>query len=126
MDIQSTSRRNFFKQMITYTAVGVAVQTLARQAKAAALKLIDMKSKSPIVDTAKGIGYVENLAAALKAKSTTKTERVVGTKKFAPADQTCDTCMFFDMQKKGEDTCTLLPGVLVHKKGSCNSWAPKA
>lgn len=126
MSLQSNSRREFFKKMALYTAAGALMQSIAQSVKAAGLKLIDMKAKSPVVDTAKSIGYVENLAASIKSKAVTKTDKTVGAKSFKAADQTCDTCMFFDMQKKGEDTCTLLTGVLVHKKGSCNSWAPKA
>lgn len=133
--MQSNNRREFFKKAFFYTSAGVLVQTFARYAHSAAaeLKLIDITGKKRTdadnkesLGMAQGLGYVEDLKKALAEKKTTKTDRTAGAKTWKAAEQTCDTCMFYDYKKEGKPTCQLLPKVLVHAKGSCNSWQPKA
>jgi High potential iron-sulfur protein len=136
---KESSRREFFKKVFFYTSAGALIQIFAKNlsfAAASALSLIDMTGKvrtdadnKECVGVAKGIGYVEDVSKALAAKTTTKADRTgSGGKVFKPADQTCDTCMFYNYKKATppEATCQLLPKCLVHAKGSCNSWSPKA
>ena len=97
---------------------------------ASELKLIDMSGKKrkdkvnqTAVKQAQGIGYVEDLEAALKAKKVKKTDQPG----FKASEQTCLTCQFYKETEKGvAGTCTLIPKVLVHSEGSCNTWVRKA
>jgi hypothetical protein len=136
-----TTRRNFFKQVFFYTSAGALTHLLMNsEAFAAGPMLIDMtglKRKDPenkaCVTTAKGIGYVEDLAKAIKDPAAAKKMSpnfAVTTDKpgHKAATQLCDTCMFYNFKKEtpAKPTCMLLPACFVHAKGSCNSWAKKA
>ena len=131
-----TSRRGFIKSFSAYAAVASTLSFLSRFAQAAELKLIDItgtKRKDPdneaCVKLLKPLGYVEDLAAALKSKQVTNKKDIpgVGGKIWKPAEQTCDTCSLYK-EKRGptESNCLISPKCLVHAKGSCNTWAPKA
>ena len=125
--MKKTHRRQFVKFALVGVFANAILQSFSSYAKAAKLLLIDMSAKKRkdetnqgCVKSAKGLGYVEDLAKALKSKETKK--KVIGTWKVE--DQTCENCQLFDYKKDGQDTCMVLPKSLVHKKGSCNSWVP--
>ncbi|MCB0351015.1 MAG: high-potential iron-sulfur protein [Bdellovibrionales bacterium] len=135
-----TTRRNFFKQVFFYTSAGALTHLLVNsEAFAAEPMLIDMTglkrkdaANKGCVTTAKSIGYVEDLAAAIKDPAAAKK----ASPSYMPhtdkaghkaATQTCDTCMFYNYKKAtpAQPTCMLIPACLVHAKGTCNSWAAK-
>lgn len=135
------NRRNFFKQVFFYTSAGALTHLFINSdAFAAEPLLIDITGKKRTdpdnvasVATAKSIGYVEDLEKAIKDPAGTKKAMPNFTAKtdkpgFKAAQQTCDTCMFYNYKKEtpAKPTCTLLPKCLVHAKGSCNSWTAKA
>ena len=133
----SSNRREFFKKIFFYTSAGMLVHALVRaKAFAGELKLIDMSGKKrtdsdnkQCVATAKGINYVEDLNKALKEKKITKKDMPgVGGKTWKAADQTCINCGLYNFKKENppKATCALIPACLIHEKGSCNSWNPKA
>jgi hypothetical protein len=120
-------RRQFLKTSLL-TAATLALAG-AHEVWANALKLIDMSGKTrkdkdneTAVKTAKGLGYVEDLKKALKDKKVTKVDQPG----FKADQQTCEKCQFYKEVKKGEGTCTLIPKVLVHGPGSCNTWVKKS
>lgn len=121
-------RRDFLNTLgLSAGAIGF-VGTFLKSLPAAAAELLDMTGKNPkqkgALATAKGLNYVHDLEEALKSGKMKKTDRKVGDKVFKPSDQTCATCSFYKEPKDGMGKCTLLPGVLVKGKGSCNSWVP--
>ncbi|OFZ11897.1 MAG: hypothetical protein A2Z20_03090 [Bdellovibrionales bacterium RBG_16_40_8] len=135
--LEPTGRRDFFKKIFFYTSAGVLVHAFARtRAFAAELSLIDMTEKKrtdpankQCVAGAKGIGYVEDLDKALKDKKINLTDKPGAAGKiWKVAEQTCENCGLYNFKKETppKDTCALIPACLVHKKGSCNSWNPKA
>lgn len=95
-----------------------------------ALKIIDMSGKTrndkdnaAAIKTAAGLGYVDSLAAALKAGKIKKVDQGA----IKAASQTCAACQFYKEVEKGKaGTCTLIPKVLVHADGSCNTWVKKS
>ncbi len=139
--MKPSNRRQFFKQVFVYTSAGALTHLLVNsEAFAAEPMLIDITGKKrtdadnkACVSTAKSIGYVEDLDAAIKNPAAAKKDSpsyMAKTDKpgHKAATQTCDSCIFFNYKKETpvKPTCTLLPKCLVHAKGSCNSWAPKA
>ncbi len=137
-ETQTSNRREFFKKVLFFTSAGIAVQAFAKSiAWAAEMAVIDMTGKkrkdadnTESVNVAKSLGYVPNLAAALKAKKIDKTDKPGTTagKIWKPTEQVCENCQFFNFKKEtpAKPTCMLLQKVYVETKGSCNSWAPKA
>lgn len=121
---ESNGRRDFFKKIFMLAGASVAVQLLARSKAFAALKSYkDPQCKGP----AASIGYVNNLAVALKQKKIHKTAMTVGGKTWKPLEQHCANCMFFGKnQGKTVPSCQLMPGCAVSPGGSCNSWTAKA
>jgi len=122
-------RRHFFKTLGLLAASGWVLGQ-AKLAFAQAAKLIDMSTKTrkdkdneTAVKTAKGLNYVEDLAKALKDKKINKVDQPG----FKAAEQKCSTCQFYAEVEKGKaGSCTLIPKVLVHANGSCNTWVKKA
>jgi hypothetical protein len=133
-----TSRRTFLKlsSLIAFVPImGAQVLSLGQKAWAQAAALIDMsktKRKDPTNDkavgVAQGLGYVENADAAEKAGKIKRTDRPLGAGKTMPAKiQYCSNCMFFPQDKVNSTengACQLIPGVLVHNKGYCNTFTP--
>jgi hypothetical protein len=132
------SRREFFKKVFFYTSAGALVHVLAKSysAEAAEPKLIDMTEKmrkdsdnKTCIGIATGLGYVEDLDKALKDKKIVKADKPgANNKVWKPTEQTCENCMFYNFKKESpaKSTCQLIPSCLIHKKGSCNTWTPKA
>lgn len=125
-------RREFMKSVVLGSVSAGLLGSIFHATRAFALELIDISGKrkdaanTAALKTATALNYVENLEAALKQKKIKKEDRKVGEKTVKASEQTCDTCQFYKSTKEGAGTCTLIPGVLVHAKGSCNSWVPKA
>lgn len=120
------SRRNFLKISAMFMAIPVLLKTFAESAYAAGAELIDMtekKRKDPAnaaaVKTAKGLGYVADAKEGSRADKPGAGGKVVKS-----AEQFCNTCQLFTGEIKGDKPgpCMVIPGVLVHPKGSCNSW----
>ena len=138
MENQHPSRRNFLKNLCLIAGAGILAKTLSpqsAQAQTEELKTIDMSEKKRTdaankesVGLARGLGYVENLEKGLKEKKIAKTDRPVGAKVWKANEQTCDNCMFYNYKKENppKATCQLMSKILVHPKGSCNSWQAKA
>jgi len=136
--MKNTSRRHFLKLVSMaglLPVLGAQLATLGRRAWADALALIDMtktKRKDPAnekaVGVAQGLGYVEDADAADKAGKIKRTDKPLaagGT--LAAKAQYCKNCFFFDEAKlNGSEPglCKLIPGVLVHAKGFCNTYNP--
>ncbi len=117
------SRRDFFKKAFLFAGAGAIVQLFGKTNAFAALKpvLKDPECKG----TAGGLGYVDNLALALKNKKIQKSLRKEPTKTWKPLDQKCSNCMFFGQNMgKHDNSCQLIPGCAVNPRGSCNSWTP--
>jgi hypothetical protein len=135
--MKNINRRAFLNYSVKALSFGAVISLVGLNNKLWAapgkLLVIDMSEKKrkdadnkQCVGIAKGLGYVENLDAALKSKKTVKETRTFGAKTFKPIEQNCSTCQFYDYKKDGQPTCQLLPKCLVHDIGSCNSWVPKA
>lgn len=136
--MSANNRRDFFKKLFFFTSAGAIVHLMSKSfsAYAAEATLIDMSGKKrtdadnkACVATANGIGYVEDLDKALKAKKITKADKPGANNKiWKPNEQTCKNCSFYNYKKETPEkpTCMLIPQCLVHEKGSCNSWNPKA
>lgn len=124
-------RRDFLKTAILSAASAGFLGSFLKSTKAFALELIDMSGKRKdaanisAIKVASGLNYVEDLDKALKLKKIKKEDRVVGDKTYKPEDQACDTCNFYKKTKDNAGTCLIIPGVLVHAKGSCVSWTQK-
>lgn len=124
-------RRAMIK-MMALSLGGIAfsqILSFSKSAYASTKKLIDMTGKSSdpanksALNIAKGLNYVEDATAAEKAGKLKRVEK----SGVAPKNQKCRTCQFYkvvDKDKSGE--CTLIPGVLVHYEGYCNSWVKAA
>ena len=113
---------------LPFLALG-QVGVFASKTFAAAKKLIDMSGKSAdaankaALNVAKGLGYVEDGNAASKAGKIKRVEKAG----VAPEHQICRTCQFYKVVEEGKSgECTLIPGVLVHHGGYCNSWIKSA
>lgn len=124
-------RRDFLKLSVVSFFAGAAAQGLnLGKAYAAKLSLIDLSKKTrkdkeneAAVKVAAGLGYVEDLEKALKDKKIKKVDNA----SFKPSQQNCVTCQFYNEVEAGKaGTCTLIPNVLVHAKGSCNTWVKKS
>ena len=129
------NRRQFFKNSI-FSGIGLAVAGVFESTKAWAAELIKMNADgSAAHPQAKGLGYVSDLAKAMDSKAIQKASGLNAEKKKTdeknskvPAkEQTCAKCQFYPSGKDAkEGPCTLIPGVLVHGPGSCNTWVKKA
>lgn len=122
-----TNRRGFLKGTLGIAALAaISARSVIGWAEDKALKLIDMSGKKrtdeenkKAVSIAKGLNYVEDATAADKAGKIKRVEKM-GVK---GSDQTCANCQFYTEVEKGKSgKCMLIPGVLVHAEGWCNSW----
>lgn len=95
------------------------------------LKLIDMEGKvrqdavnQQAVNIAKGLNYVADAKSADKAGQIKRQAREAHGVTVPGEKQICGNCNFFDQKvKAGEPgACMLIPGVLVHYQGWCNTW----
>lgn len=128
--LQISRRRMLKGVLVSLSAVALGqVMSLSQSVFAAAKKLIDMSGKGSdptnkaAVNVAKGLNYVEDAKAADKAGKIKRVEKTG----VAPANQICRTCQFYKVveeNKSGE--CILIPNVLVHHGGYCNSWVKAA
>ncbi len=122
------SRRNFLKISAMFLALPAILKATADSAYAAAAELIDMTKKkrkdsanAEAVRTAEGLKYVAD------AKEGARIDKPgVGGKMVKSAEQYCNSCQLFQGKLKGDEPgpCLVIPvpGVLVHAKGSCDSW----
>jgi hypothetical protein len=112
-----------------FIAFAVAAVASLKTLKAFAAELIKMnKDGSAAHAPAKAIGYiadVKDLKSAAKVKAAGVNMGLKKSKKVPPAKQTCLACSFYKGDKE-KGTCTILPGVLVHAQGTCNTWVPTA
>jgi hypothetical protein len=129
--MKTSSRREFFKLVSLVTLVA----TFGQKIWAEGLALIDMsKTKrkdtdnEKAVNVATGLGYVEDADKGEKAGKIKRMEKTMPDgKKVPPGKQYCNNCMFFDQTKVGGNdngSCQIIPGVLVHNKGYCNTYTP--
>jgi secreted PhoX family phosphatase len=130
------NRRHFFKTSLL-SSLGVAFLGLAHSAKSWAAALVKMKPDgSADHPQASSLGYVADLKKALADDKIAKAAKLDVAKKkstkgkdgkpLAPEAQDCAGCQFYTGAKGSkEGPCTLIPGVLVHAAGSCNTWVPK-
>ncbi len=121
-----TNRRDFFKQAFAIVGAGAIVQLFTKSNAWAALKPVmkDAQCKAQ----AAGLGYVDDLALALKQNKIQKSPIPAGAKTWKPLDQKCANCMFYGKNQtpsKNDNSCQILPGCAVNPKGSCNSWTGK-
>lgn len=131
MNPSKISRRLVLKGMLVSLSIAALgqIMSFSQGAFAAAKKLIDMSGKSSdptnkaALNVAKGLNYVEDAKAADKAGKIKRVEK----SGVAPSNQICRTCQFYKVveeNKSGE--CMLIPNVLVHHGGYCNSWVKMA
>ena len=139
---EGQNRREFLKASV---AVGLALGALtklvafSKAAVAEALALVDLTGKKrtdaankAAIGILAGLGYVENVEKAEKAGKIHRTDKPNPSGGTFPAKaQRCMTCALMEPQyvngnKPGK--CMLVPGVLVHPTGYCNSYSvnPKA
>ena len=123
-NVPPNSRRDFFRNLFLIAGAGAFVQLLKSSKAFAALNPVTSpECKSP----ATALGYVNNLAVALKNHKITKTAKTANGKTWTPLEQHCGNCMFFGKnQGKKVPSCELLPGCAVSPSGSCNDWQPKS
>jgi hypothetical protein len=125
----ATNRREFFKKVLFYTSAGAAIQIFAKnQLLAADAPLKPVAADPACQKVAAGLGYVEDLAKALKAHKIQKKDMPgAGGAVTKAADQRCENCALFNMLKKtpAVPSCALIQNCAVNPKGSCNSFAPK-
>ncbi len=124
-NVAPADRRDFFKKMLALAGAGAFFQLFANSKAFAALKPATSPScKAP----AAALGYVNNLAVALKNHKIAKTAKTVNGKTWTPLEQHCANCMFFGKnQGKNVPTCALMPpSCAVSPHGSCNDWNAKS
>lgn len=115
-----------------FIAVGISVLAGLKSVQAWAMELVKMnKDGSADHPAAKSMGYVADLEKALASPAIIKASGLnMKTKKSkpeAPKDQTCVNCQLYPKKDaKDKGPCQVIPGVLVHGPGSCNTWIKRA
>ncbi len=123
--MESRSRREFFKNILTVSAAMPVVAISAHLIAGSDVQADEPKPLDPKDPVATALGYHEEAAKVDPAKWTKKAADTANAQK-------CSSCMLFlggDVKVPGSDKvwgrCQIFPGKLVRADGWCNSWVAK-
>lgn len=111
-----------------FIAFGIAAMASLKSMQAWAADLIKMKKDgSADHPGAKAMGYVADVEKALASPAIMKASGLnlatMKGKPKPPAEQKCVACKLYPKKAdKEKGPCQVLPGILVHGAGSCNTW----